>query len=339
MKIRLDRGVLKAAVVSLLVLALLLAGMRLLCLWEEGKALTEGSDSDWAGSEEDEGAMLYYQGRWYVPRKHVETVLILGLDRSQTEGVSVTGDYAQSDFLLLLAIDQEAGRCQPILLNRDTMVDIQDFDPYGRLDGTQRAQLALAYAHAQAYTNNEKAACQAAVEAVSQLLYGVEIDHYVTLTMDGLMALNDLAGGVTVEIQDDFSMVDPTLVQGERVTLLGEQALRYVRTRWWVGDSSNLERMERQRQYLDGLQSQLVALADQDEEFILGALLKINDHMGSDCTVKQLAELAERIRTFQMADYIALEGEALMGERYVEFHVDEEALQKLVIEEFYELAE
>lgn len=339
MRIRLDRGALKRAAALLAALALLLAGILALYFWEEG-SVPEGADGEAGGGpEEPEAELLYYQGRWYAPREDVETILVLGLDRSQDQDVPVSGSYAQSDFLLLLELDQTARRCKPILLNRDTMAEIQVFDQYGRPSGTSRAQLALAYARAQAYTGNDRAACQAAVDAVSGLLYGVEIDHYVTLTMDGLMVLNDLAGGVTVEIQDDFSAVDESLVQGEAVTLTGEQALHYVRARWWVGDGSNLERMERQRQYLDGLHRQLSSLAEQDEEFTLSALLAVNGYMTSDCTVEQLSVLAERFRLFQMEPYVSPAGEAVQGEQYVEFLVDEEALQRLVVEDFYQPVE
>ena len=332
MRFRINRTVPQAILGLLAVLVFFLAGMLMIGRLEES-GQRKPSDNSWAAPEE---AGVYYQGRWYVPRQNVETVLVLGLDRSEEENIPVSGDYAQSDFILLLAIDRTAKRCTPILLNRDTLAEIRDFDQYGQPSGTYPAQLALAYAHAQACTGNEKTACMAAVDAVSGLLYDVRIDHYVTLTMDGLMILNDLAGGVTVGIRDDFSAVDPALVQGETVTLLGEQALRYVRARWWVGDSTNLERMERQKEYLSALQAQLATLADRDEGFILNALLTVNEQMQSDCTAEQLARLAEDIRNFTTEDYITPEGEAVTGDKYVEFCVDEEKLQELVVREFYE---
>lgn len=334
MKTRIDRRAILTAAGLLTVLTLFLAGALLLFLWEEGSFLPRESGEP-APAPEEEGALIFYEGTWYEPREDIETVLVLGLDRSEQEGISVTGSYAQSDLVLLLEIDRTSRSCRAIHLNRDTMAEIQDFDRDGQPNGTYTAQLALAYAHAQAYTKNDTTACKTAVKAVSGLLYGVEIDHYVTLTMDGLMELNDLAGGVEVEIKDDFSAVDPTLVQGERVTLLGEHALNYVRTRWYVGDSTNLERMERQREYLLALQEKLSGLAEEDDEFILSSLLKVNEHMDSDCTIQQLAQLAEDVRAFPLEELSALEGEAVMGEKYIEFHVDEKALQKLVVEDFY----
>jgi len=338
MRLRVDRKSIRAAAVLLAVLTLFLAGALVLLLWGEGSFPAEEDDAPSELPEED-GELLYYNGAWYAPREDVETVLVLGLDRSEQEGISVSGSYAQSDLILLLKIDQTNETYRAIQINRDTMAEIQDFDEYGRPSGTYTAQLTLAYAHAQAYTRNDRTAGMAAVDAVSRLLYGAEIDHYVTLTMDGVMVLNDLVGGVTVEIRDDFSTIDPTLVQGETVTLLGEHALNYVRSRHHVGGETNLERMERQREYLTGLQEKLSALAAEDEEFLAASLMELNEYMGSDCTVQQLSELTESFRNFRMEGLTVLEGEAVETEKYIEFYPDEEALQRLVIGEFYEPVE
>ena len=333
-----NRKVILAAAGLLTVLALFLAGALVRFLWEEGSFPASGNGEPPSGSE-DSGALVLYEGTWYAPRSDVETVLVLGLDRSEREGIGMTGSYAQSDLMLLLEIDRAGRTCRVIHLNRDTMAEIQDFDQYGRPNGTYTAQLTLAYAHAQAYTKNDTTACKAAVKAVSGLLYGTEIDHYVTLTMDGLMELNDLVGGVEVTIRDDFSAVDPTLIQGETVTLLGEHALNFVRARWYVGDNTNLERMERQQEYLLALQEKLYTLAEKDEEFILSSLMKVNEYMDSDCTAQQLAQLAQDIQGYPMERYASPEGEAVQGEEFMEFYVDENALQRLVIEDFYMLVE
>lgn len=322
----------------LAVLALFLAGALALFLWEEGSFPTQ-RNGNLSTDSEDNGALILYEGTWYAPRSDVETVLVLGLDRSEREEIGTTVSYAQSDLVLLLEIDHTNEHCRVIHINRETMATIQDFDAYGRPTGTYTAQLTLAYAHAQAYTGNDTTACLSAVKSVSELMYGVNIDHYITLTMDGLMELNDLAGGVEIEIKDDFSAVDPTLVQGERVTLMGEHALNYVRARWYVGDNTNLERMERQKEYILALEEKLSTLADQDDEFIMSSLLRVNDYMNSDCTVQQLSELAENIRHYPVDRYVSPEGRVEMVGDSTGFYVDEKDLQRLVIEDFYLPAE
>lgn len=338
MKFRVNCRAFGAAAGFIVILALFLAGIYGFQRREECRN-AESPLPVQESPPEETGELLYYHDRWYAPKKELETILVLGLDRSQNADIPVTGSYAQSDFIMLLTLDVEDETCRIIYLNRDTMTQIQDYNRYGRPDGTHTAQLTLAYAHAQAYTGSERIACQAAVDAVSNLLYGVEINHYITLTMDGVIVLNDLVGGVEVEITDDFSAVDETLTQGETVTLLGEHALNYVRSRWWVGESSNLERMERQKQYIDALLEKLRDLWDKDADFLFSSLMAVNDSLSSDCTVEQLNELAEKIRTFQMSGDITPEGEAVLGPEFMEFHVNEDALRRLVIEEFYEPAD
>lgn len=332
MRLRLHIRVVKAAAGLAVLLALLLTGALLLRRWEEARPIPRTSEEEEAA--EDGRELVFYDGVWYAPREDLETVLFLGLDKAALdESISVSGEYAQADFVALAVLDPRTEAGKLIHISRDTITDIPDFDASGKPLGTYTGQLALAYAHAQAYTGSDRTACESARKAVSQLLYGVEIDHYVTLTLDGVAKLNDLAGGVTVEIQEDFSAVDETLKQGETVTLRGEHALNYVRSRWWVGDSTNLERMERQGRYLEALLEKLSGRIKEDEGFALSALAALSDYMDSDCTAEQLAALAGKARA---CEQVSLAGEAVMGERYMEFYVDEAALRELVMDSFFE---
>ena len=86
-------------------------------------------------------------------------------------------------------------------------------------------------------------------EAVEGLLLGESIDFYVAMNMDGISELNDLAGGVTVTLEDDFSSIDPAMAKGTTLTLHGDQAETFVRSRMTVGDGTNASRMERQEAF------------------------------------------------------------------------------------------
>ena len=107
------------------------------------------------------------------------------------------------------------------------MTEIQILGVNGEPAGTMTGQLALAHT----YGSGEEDSCENTVLAVENLLYGVEVDHYVSMTMDGWPSSTTWWGGVTLEVLDDFSGIDGTLVQGETVTLKGQQALTYVRSR------------------------------------------------------------------------------------------------------------
>lgn len=59
---------------------------------------------------------------------------------------------------------------------------------------------------------------------MSRLLQGENIDFYLAMSLDGISVLNDLAGGVTVTLEDDFSAADPAMTKGTTLTLQGDQA-------------------------------------------------------------------------------------------------------------------
>ena len=339
MKFRVDVRVLKGAAAILAVVLVLLAGMLLLQRWENTQDAPVSSSGEAssveAGAPVDGREITYYNGTAYAKKENLETVLLLGVDKFEGETPEGYINNQQTDFLLLLVLDEVNETCTPIQLNRDTMTQIQILGVTGEPAGTFTGQLALAHT----YGSGEEDSCENTVLAVENLLYGVGIDHYVSLTMDGVALLNDLVGGVTVEVLDDFSGIDDSLVQGETVTLQGQQALTYVRSRGGLEDSSNLHRMERQRQYLSALQQQLKAAVQQEDGFTLDALLQLNEYLVSDCTVDQLSDLGDSLAAYQVNDILTTPGEARKGEEFMEFTVDEDALQQLVMDVFYEPVE
>ena len=312
---------------------LFLAGLFLLRVWEEDAGAVK--DSAPGGGPED--ALTYYNGAWYRPRKGLETVLAIGVDQASVDdALRRDKKYEQSDFLLLMVVDKRRERCTAVHINRDTMTEIRVLDDdTNEFLGTINRQLSLAHT----YGNRPEACCKNTVTAVSGLLYGIEIDHYLSLTMDGVVMLNDLAGGVTLEIMDDLTGLDPALKQGETVTLQGRQALTYVQARMGLENPSNIHRMERQKQYLEALQGQLLSRRDASEDFTMSALLKLNEYMVSDCSVEQLSDLADTLEEVGVTEYRTLEGESVEGEKYMEYYVDEGKARELVMELFYEPAE
>lgn len=308
---------------------LLLTGMLFLHLWEE-----DNSRVSQDGATEPEEELTYFDGAWYRPRKDVETVLLMGIDKTALDGMlPVQGEYEQSDFMLLLVIDRKAMTCTGIHINRDTMAEVQILTDSGQVEGTFTGQITLAHS----YGGSPEIRCRNTVTAVSKLMYGIKINRYISIAMDGIPVLNDLVGGVTLEVMDDFSGIDDTLVQGETVTLRGLQALTYVRARHGMADPTNTHRMERQRKYLEALQKQLLECSDTTEDFALSMLMELNDYMVSNCSVEQLSGLADTLEECGNIRYRTLEGEAVLEDVYYEFHVDEDALQRTVMELFYEL--
>ncbi len=327
MKLKINRNVCKAIVILLLYLLLCTLFFSLLAKWEAKHGTVEVSESD----EPDDGR-IYLDGTWYVPNEDLEVTLLIGLDKyeSQSGGESYNNNQ-RADFLMLLLMDKRSETCRALHLNRDTMTEITVLGVRGEKAGTIRGQLALAHT----YGDGGKKSCRNTVDAVSNLLYGIEIDHYIALTMDAVPVINDLAGGVTLTVLNDMTSVSPKLQEGATVTLTGDLALAYVRSRYGLEDSSNLSRMERQRQYLTELRSSLSAKMASNNNFLLDVMEQTAPYMTSDCTANQLSRMYERWGLYADGGIRTIEGEAKTGDEYMEFYPDEAALKKLVVDLFY----
>jgi len=322
------------AVLAVVVILAVVGSMLLVFGVLERFLLPEESGAE-RNSEKTAGSgRLFYNNTWYAPAESLETILILGIDTSESAASADTAKdgMGQADFLELLILDKAAEEFQLLHLNRDTMAEIFQTDLYGRNAGSFRGQLALAHA----YGRDPNDGCRQTVKSVETLLYGIEIDHYISFTMDAVSILNDRVGGVTLSLMDDFTQLDPAYRAGTVVTLTGAQALVYVRERGALEDSTNLRRMERQRQYIDGLfKAYNEAAAAAGEAFSVDTLLEVNAYMVSDCTADQLSDLAETLQQYTYTGIRTLEGQVIEGHTHVEFQLDESAAQRTVLDLFY----
>ena len=283
-----------------------------------------------AHTKEENTAQVFMNGQWYEKR-NVETLLVMGIDNfGSIASSSSYNNPNQADFLVLFVTDKDTGKNAAIHINRDTMTDITILGVTGETVGTRYAQMALSYN----YGSGKNDSCRNTANAVSRLLYGVPVDRYIAVTMDAVPILNDWAGGVEIEVLHDFSPVSDVLVKGEKIKLHGDMALTYVRTRSGLEDSSNLTRMERQRQYAaqwhDAAKGKLG-----DEEAIADLVLQMSDHHYSDCSIDELAYYAEKLGEADDINVQQLPGEAIRGEQFMEYYVDDEQVQQIVLDLFY----
>lgn len=274
-------------------------------------------------------------GVWYAPKQDQETMLLIGMDKMDPlEASESYNNNAQSDFLLLAIFDNTKETTTLLHINRDTMAQIPVLGVTGQPAGSITGQLALAHT----YGSGLQDSCVNTVNAVSDFLYGIKIDHYVAMTMGAVPYINDLVGGVPVTVLDDFSGIDDSLVEGETITLKGEQALHYVRIRSGLEDSSNLNRMKRQQQYLESMAKQIGKL---DENFSVSPqqISTISKYIISDCSIDTLSRMAEQFVDYPLQEMQDIQGEAIVGEEYMEFYADEAALQEQILDLFYEVKE
>ena len=327
MKIKARKDLLKIILGVLCVILLVVGVALILNAWEDNHYTNDNSLS--SANSNDSTGDIEYNGTWYKLNKNIDTVLLVGVDKYLASTDSDTYiNSQQSDFLMLMIIDTESESYRVLHINRDIMTDVNMLGVTGDVIGTVYEQIALAHT----YGSGEEDSAENTVDAVSNLLYGVDVDHYITITMDAVSIINDAVGGVTVTALDT---INDDIVEGETVTLLGENALLYVRTRMGLEDSTNLHRMERQKQYLEALFEQFNKKLDEDSSFFLSVALDISQYMVSDCSVNELSSLFNTMSDYELIDYLTIEGESILGEEFIECYVDEDALYELYLELFY----
>lgn len=317
--------ILQCVAIILAIIACVSLVILVLGIWEKNHNQFAGQASDTATAE------ITFNGEEYVLKDNIETVLVLGLDKFEGQQTDSYNNNQQADFLMLLVIDHDLQECSALHINRDTMALMPILGVAGDQVGTVTKQIALAHT----YGNGKEVSCRNTADAVSWLLNNIRIDHYISVTMDAVPVYNDLLGGVEVEVLDDFTGVDDTLIKGETVTLMGEHALNYVRTRYGLEDSSNSHRMVRQQQYIKAVYAKTLDRFETDSEFAVNAGTKLADYIVSDYTITGMQQLAEKLSGYEFKEIYELEGENVMGEKHIEFYPDENALTETVVTLFY----
>ncbi len=267
----------------------------------------------------------------YYPRQDVTVLMLMGIDeRGEVKASDSYNNTGEADMVALALFDEVEETYSVLVLNRDTMMDLHVLGIGGKPAGTIYGQLALAHT----YGTGLEDSCELTVRTVSDFLSGVNVDYYISMNMDAIAILNDAVGGVTVNVQDDFSMVDSSIPMGE-FTLKGEQALTYVQTRKDVGSQMNISRMERHKEYMQNFVTAFNTKVKEDDSFVLDVYSDVEPYIVTDCSIKSLSSMFSRYADYELKDIITPEGENVLTGDYMEFYVDEEALDKLILDWFY----
>lgn len=231
------RKVVVGILIAVLVI-ILAAIVTVFFMHQRGKRQTLAPDY----GEKFENAIVY-KGVTYIYNKNMTSIAFLGVDREKF-GLEdkLVGTAGQSDVNMVIAVNTQTGAATIIVLPRDTLCDIDKYSLSGEYMGTDKTQLCLAYA----YGDGKATSCRNSVVAIQRILYGVPINTYAALNLDGVPALNDCIGGVTLTCTSNFL---DKYYKGEQITLKGQAAQEYIRARDedLTGDA---QRRERQIQYV-----------------------------------------------------------------------------------------
>ena len=282
----------------------------------------------------EDGKYVIYNGEKYCYNEHIINILCMGIDTSiQGTEEGVIGENGQADAIILAVIDTQTGQLHLVNISRDSMVDVNRYNVEGKYLGTEKMQLCLAYS----YGDGKDDSCLNTARSVSRLMYGMPIHAWAAIDYSGISVLNDEVGGVTVEVLEDLSSKDPALVAGRTVTLTGQQAHTYVRTRDTSLLESNNQRMARQKQYMTAFLKTFFSKTKSDLTLPLKLYQNAAGYMVTDIGPQETVYLSSLVlqKGFTEGNMDSVPGQIVQGEVYAEFIPDDKALYELILKVFY----
>ena len=220
--------------------------------------------------------IIVYKDVEYLYNTDITSIAFIGVDRRKF-GLQddLVGTAGQGDVNMVIAIDTKTGESNVIMIPRDTWVDVNKYSLDGEYMGTQKQQLCLAYAYGDGGTTS----CDNQIASLQRILYGIPINTYVALNLDGIKPLNEAVGGVTLTCPNNFGEYQ----KGEEITLHGDEAEKFIRSREHTnaGDSG---RRERQIAYVKAYINQAL-----EQALVNPASLTDIYNTGKDYTVTNLS--------------------------------------------------
>lgn len=91
------------------------------------------------------------------------------------------------------------------------------------------------------------------IKAVEELT-GIYVDHFIVVDFNGFKDMVDAVGGVEVCLEEPVDDVNSGLkLPAGKQTVSGEDALAYVRARETLGDGSDIQRIQRQQDFISSM--------------------------------------------------------------------------------------
>lgn len=291
-----------------------------------------------SGQEKWQEGVVAYQGKEYLYNTDIKTYLMMGVDIDGP--VQQSSDYTQggqSDALFLLVVNNKTEQLQVISINRNTMADIELCDEEGIDMGPLKTQICLQHA----FGDGKRFSCSKTVDAVSGLFQNIPISGYLAMNMGGIPQMNDAVGGVEVTVQQDISFpkAGVNLKKGQKVTLNGTQAYYYLHGRDTEEYDSATKRLQREEQYIVAYMDKLKKVSTENPDQVTEIYNSVSDYL---VTSVDFTSMIEQLMNYGFSEdqmYTVpgktVEGKPIDGKRYEEYHVDEDAMEELIMKVFY----
>jgi len=214
-------------------------------------------------------------------------ILVLGIadDEEYRESTKMT------DVIMVVNMDFEASQMSILQIPRDTFVG----------NYTDNYKINSVYKSPSDYTYS-------GIDGLANIIYDmfkINIDHYVTMQMDGFSDIVDAIGGVTMDVPTTLqtgSKFGKITVEEGLQTLNGQQALVVVRNRYAYANA-DLGRLDTQKLFLQAFAKEVKSLSLAEMASLIPSVIKC---CSTDLTISQVLNYYNELHDINMDDIVAV---------------------------------
>lgn len=327
---------LKVFLIILLIITLLISSLGGTYAYLKNQGKTDFASAVISDNNHEE--IITYKGHKYAFNENVVSIAFMGVDQRDLQSKKDADFVGCADADVVVTVDTSDGTVKIINIPRDTMVDIDVYNDTGVFLSTDNVQLCLAYA----YGDGKTKSCENVTKAISRILYNVPINKYFALDLEGVAPINDAIGGVTLEAQ--YSVPDKGIEKGKKVTLKGDMAEAYVRTRDMDYLEASLNRSARIEQYVKAFAQQLIPAVKKDFGVVTKLYNTASKYSQTNITLNNATYLASTVldkgidsfETYTITGSMAETKHTKYPDAVIaEFTPDEDSVMEAVLNTYY----
>lgn len=204
--------------------------------------------------------------------KGIVNILFVGIDNDQGRRENML-----TDTIMVISVNSEVGQASVLQIPRDTYIGTS-YTATGKINAL--------YSSASAYSG---------IEGLCNFVYdnmGIPLDHYATITMEGLREVIDAIGGVTMDVPYEVNLDGVVLEPGVQ-TLDGNEAEKLIRQRHGDGYANgDLDRLKVQRLFMASLVEQFLGTS---KSTLLSILPGLSDEITTDMSTKTIVDILTKV--------------------------------------------
>lgn len=288
---------------------------------------------------------VVYDGKVYEYRDDMLNFLLLGIDHGgslSTETKLSDWNAGQADTIFLVSLNQTDKTISVIGIPRNSMVNVEIFNSESERVETIYNQICLQYG----YAGGGELGLQKMKESVSELMRGLPIHGTCAVSFNAISVITDRLGGIEVVVPDDMTEYNKAYVQGSTQLLTGKNVVGYLRYRQYSTLGSPTTRLERQKEFMRVAMERVMQEVKANPVFVKDIYESLRAYMNTDISVDEAVYIASKALDCTLAEqsFYQLTGEDKaeyfvrengQEDFYNDYYIDEEALQKIMLEVYY----